>query len=302
MAIKQITIIGTGMIGGSFALALKKRGWMGRIVGCDRETVLRQARRRKAIDVGVGEPERAVAGSQVVVLATPIFGILDLMERLAPAVEPDALLTDVGSTKREIVARAQAVFGKEAAQRFLPGHPMAGKERGGFQDADGDLFQGAAWVVTPLAGQKVGPGRSDEFLKLVKRTQARVVEMEAERHDRLMAWISHLPQMMATALGASLAEEFGGARDLRTVSGRQVREMTRTAASSYSVWRDIVWTNADNLGQALERLEQRLAHLRENLRSPALREEFARANSFRKGGGRRGKAERGVPRAYHHEG
>jgi prephenate dehydrogenase len=282
MAIKQITILGTGMIGGSFALALKKRGWKGRIVGCDREAVLRQARRRKAIDGGASDPQKAIAGSQVVVLATPIFGILDLMERLAPALEPGALVTDVGSTKREIVARAQAVFGKEAARRFLPGHPMTGKERGGFQDADPDLFQGAAWMVTPLAGQKTGSGRIAEYLKLVRRVGARAVEIEVERHDLLMAWISHLPQMMAIALGASLVDEFGAARDLRTASGRQVREMTRTAASAYGVWRDIVWTNADNLSVALQRLEQRLGHLRENLKSPALREEFARANSFKK--------------------
>lgn len=282
MAIRQITIIGTGMIGGSLALALKKRGWKGRIVGCDREAVLRKARRRGAIDAGTSDQQKAIAGSQVVVLATPIFGILDFLERVGPTVPPETLITDVGSTKREIVARARAVFGKDAARRFLPGHPMAGKERGGFDDADVELFQGAAWMVTPLPGQKIGSGRAGEFLKLVKRAGARVVEIEAERHDLLMAWISHLPQMMAIALGASLVDEFGDARDLRTASGRQVREMTRTAASAYGVWRDIVWTNADNLDAALQRLEQRLGHLRENLKSPALREEFARANSFRK--------------------
>jgi prephenate dehydrogenase len=281
-SIKQITIVGTGMIGGSFGLALKRCGWVGRIVGCDREAVLRRARRRGAIDAGVSDPRRAVAGSQVVMLATPIFGILDLMERLAPALDPDALLTDVGSTKREVVARAQAVFGEKAAERFLPGHPMAGKEHGGIENAEARLFEGAAWAVTPLAGQELKSGRTGEFLNLVKRTGARAVEMEAERHDRVMAWISHLPQMLATALGASLAEEFGEARDLRAVSGRQVREMTRTAASPYSVWRDIVWTNADNLSEALARLEQRLGYLRENLKSPALREEFARANSLKR--------------------
>jgi len=280
--IKQITIVGTGLIGGSFALALKRSGWVGRIVGCDREAVLRQAKRRRAIDAGASDPGRAIAGSQVVVLATPIFGILDLMGRLAPALEPDALLTDVGSTKRAIVTRAHALFGAAAARRFLPGHPMAGKELGGIANADARLFEGAAWTVTPLPRQRLGSGRIGEYLGLVKRAGAHVVEMDAARHDRLMAWLSHLPQMLAVALGASLVEEFGGARDLRRVSGRQVREMTRTAASPYSVWRDIVWTNADHLSEALHRLEQRLGHLRENLKSPALREEFARANSLGK--------------------
>jgi len=251
-------------------------------VGCDSEAVLRQAKRRRAIDAGASDPLRAIAGSQVVALATPIFSTLDLMERLAPALAPEVLLTDVGSTKRAIVRRAQAVFGQEAARRFLPAHPMAGKERGGIANAEAGLFEGAAWTVTPFPRQRLGSGRIGEYLGLVKRTGAHVVEMDAARHDRLMAWLSHLPQMLAVALGASLVDEFGEARDLRKVSGRQVREMTRTAASSYGIWRDIVWTNADNLGQALERLEQRLAHLRENLKSPALREEFARANSFRR--------------------
>lgn len=282
MAIQQITIVGTGLIGGSFALALKKSGWRGRIVGCDREAVLRQARRRKAINAGVTDARQACAGSQVVVLATPVGGILDFLERLGPAVAKETLITDVGSTKQEIVARAQGVLGAEAARRFLGGHPLAGKERGGIENADADLFRGAAWAVTPLPGQKLGAGRAREFLKLVKRMGARVVELEAGRHDRLMAWMSHLPQMMSTALAALLEEEFGGDPDLKKLAGRTFAETTRLAASSYSVWRDIVMTNSQNLGRALQRLEQQLAYLRENLMTPALREEFERANSFKK--------------------
>src|SRR5512140_3585069 len=135
---QQITIIGTGLIGGSLALALKKRGFGGRIVGCDRAAVLAQAKKLGAIDAGIDDPQQASQGSDVVVLATPVGGIIDLLERLGPVLPPETLLTDVGSTKSEIVARARHVFGDRAAHRYLPGHPMAGKEFGGIVHADPD--------------------------------------------------------------------------------------------------------------------------------------------------------------------
>ena len=139
--IQQITIIGTGLIGGSFALAVKKHGFAGRIVGCDREPVLAQAKKAGVIDEAVADPVQASRGSQVVLLASPVGAILDLIERIGPTLGENALLTDVGSTKAEVAARAQSVFGPNAATtRFLPGHPMAGKERSGIEEADADLF------------------------------------------------------------------------------------------------------------------------------------------------------------------
>jgi prephenate dehydrogenase len=280
MPIHQVTIVGTGLIGGSFALALKKRGFTGRILGCDREPVLARAKAAGAIDECVPGPEQAARGSQIVLLATPVGAILDLIERIGPTLARGTLLTDVGSTKTDVAARAQAVLGARAATRFLPGHPMAGKERSGIEQADGDLFANAAWLVTPLPGQNIEAGISGEFLELVRGIGARVIALDLARHDRLCAWISHLPQMLSTALAASVLDELGNDPELLAVGGRALREMTRIAASPYSMWRDIALTNTKNIEEALSRLEQRLAHIRENLRTPELKAEFERGNRF----------------------
>jgi prephenate dehydrogenase len=279
---RQITILGTGLIGGSLALALKKRGFTGRIAGCDRASVLAQAEARGMIDFGNPDPAEACRGSDVVVLATPVGAIIDLLERLGPLLPPETLLTDVGSTKTEIVARASDIFGERAAERFLAGHPMAGKENSGVQQADADLFAGAVWLFSPMPGQNIRRGRADDYLRWVERLGARVIEMDAERQDRLCAWVSHLPQMLATALAATLEEKFGSDPDLQAIGGRALREMTRLARSPYSMWRDIALTNTANIQEALLRLEQRLAHLREHLRTRELEAEFESARRFRK--------------------
>ena len=280
--IQQITIVGTGLIGGSFALALKKHEFAGRIVGCDRESVLARAKVAGAIDEGIADPAQATRSSQIVLLATPVGAILDLIERIGPTLGEGTLLTDVGSTKSEIAARAQAVFGSNAATRFLPGHPMAGKERSGIERADADLFENAVWLVTPLPGQDVEAGLSGEFLELVRGIGARVMALDLARHDRLCAWISHLPQMLATALAATVVDELGDDPELLAIGGRALREMTRIASSPYSMWRDIALTNSRNIDEALAQLEQRLAHIRENLRTPELKAEFERGNQFRR--------------------
>ncbi len=281
MSIRQITIIGTGLIGGSLALALKKRKYAGRIIGCDRAPVLERAQEIGAIDVGATNPADAIRGSAIIVLATPVVSIIDLIERLGPALPAKTLLTDVGSTKAEVANRAQRVFGKAVAQRFLAGHPMAGKEQSGVEFADADLFQGAAWFVAPFPGQDIYGGLSGEFLEWVEKIGARIANLPAQEHDQLCAWISHLPQMIATALAASLVDEFGPA-PLLEAGGRALREMTRISSSPYSMWRDIAITNKKNIGDALLKLEQRLAHIRENLDSRELAAEFERAHQLRK--------------------
>jgi prephenate dehydrogenase len=281
MSIRQITIIGNGLIGGSLGLALKKHKFTGRIVGSDRAPVLERAQEKGAIDTGYTDPVEAAHGSDVVVLATPVIAIIDLIERLGPGLSGNRLLTDVGSTKAEVVGRAAEVLGKAAGQRFLAGHPMAGKEQAGVEFADAGLFQGAAWFVTPLRGQDIYRGLSGEFLEWVEKMGARIASLDAVEHDRLCAWISHLPQMMSTALAASLVDEFGGA-PLLEAGGRALREMTRISSSPYSMWRDIAITNKKNIADALLKLEQRLAHIRENLDSRELAAEFERARELKK--------------------
>ncbi len=289
---KQVTIIGTGLIGGSLALALKQHRIVERVIGCDRPPVLEEARQRHAIDEGREDPRQACQGSDVVVLATPVGGIIDLIERLGPVLPPTTLLTDVGSTKEKIVDRARAVFGDQAADRFLPGHPMAGKEVGGIEHADAELFREAVWIFTPAVAtggtSKIpkyrppkGQHRDKQYRDAVAALGAKVIEMDPARHDRLCAWISHLPQFLSTTLAAALEKEFGDDPDIHAIGGRALKEMTRLATSPYSMWRDIAITNEDNIQQALHRLEQRLAYLRENLRTRDLEKEFDTAKAFR---------------------
>jgi prephenate dehydrogenase len=284
MPIRQITIIGTGHIGGSVALGLKKHRFAGRIIGCDRAPVLERAQKKAVIDEGHTNPGDAIRGSQIIVLATPVSGIIDLIGRLGPALPPRTLLTDVGSTKAEVLERAKAVFKKDTGTRFLAGHPMAGKEQSGVEFADADLFQGAAWFVTPVPGQNVYDGLSGEYLEWVEKIGARIASINAVEHDRLCGWISHLPQMISTALAAALVDEYGEDAPLLEAGGRALREMTRTASSPYSVWRDIALTNKKNIQIALLKLEQHLAHIRENLDTRELAMQFERAHQLRKTG------------------
>jgi prephenate dehydrogenase len=289
MAFKQVTIIGTGLIGGSLGLALKKRQLAGRIIGCDRAPVLERAQDCGAIEAGTTDPADAVRGSDLVVLATPVLAILDLIERIGPALLAKALVTDVGSTKVQVVQRAAKSFGRNAGQRFLAGHPMAGKENAGVEFADADLFEGAAWLFTPLPGQNVHAGQCGEFIHCAEKMGAKIAVVDPADHDRFCAWISHLPQMISTALAAALVDEFGPDAPVLDIGGRALREMTRISGSPYSMWRDIAITNKKNIAHVLQKLEQRLAHIRENLDSRELAAEFERAHQLRKSPPRRNK-------------
>lgn len=284
MPIQQVTIVGTGLIGGSLGLALKQAGFAGSIIGCDKHAVLEIAVRRGAVDHIAADLERAVVGSDVVVLATPVGCILSQMEAIARLVPQTTLITDAGSTKERFVARARELFGDRASERVLPGHPMAGKELGGIEYADAALFRDAVWLIAPVDPEQPYTTRQQEYLELLRSIGARIITMDAERHDRLCAWISHLPQMMATALASALREEFGDDEMITQIGGRALREMTRIAHSPYSMWRDIALTNTANLEDALLRFEQQLTYLRENLRGPELRELFESANRFGKSG------------------
>src|SRR6202044_3204560 len=230
----------------------------------------------------VANPADAVRGSQVVVLATPVLAIVDLIERLGPALPAKTLLTDVGSTKTVVATQALKVFGKNAGRRFLAGHPMAGKEHSGVDYADADLFQNAVWFLTPLPGQNLHEGKFAELTGWIGKIGAHIAMLPPEDHDRLCGWISHLPQMISTALAAALVEEFGEEAPLLAAGGRALQEMTRISASPYSMWRDIAISNKKNLEDALWKLEQHLAHIRENLATRQLAEEFELAHALRK--------------------
>jgi prephenate dehydrogenase len=284
--IDRIAILGTGLLGTSAGLALRAAGFRGSIIGWNRGPEgAKTAEAMGAIDTIAGDPIQAARQSQLVLLAVPIYATLDWMEQLAGVLGSDHLVTDVGSTKSAITAAADRLYNTPERAAFLPGHPMAGKERGGAALADAALFRGAVWMFTDDPSWQ----RSPHATELVKRWRewvaamgSKTLDIEAARHDELAGWVSHLPQFLATALSALLEDEVGDAPELKDVGGRALREMTRLGASPYSMWRDIAHTNTSNVEEALHALEQRLAYLRENLRTPGLRDEFDQANKFRR--------------------
>jgi prephenate dehydrogenase len=288
--IERVTILGTGLIGASIGMALKQAGFTGEIVGWDksREELLVALDRGALTDVA-DDPEEAAYESDVIVLATPVMGILDWMERLAPYIAVNQLVTDVGSTKREIAEAALRLYpdrGPDATYknaRVLPGHPMAGKESGGAALAEAALFQNATWLFTPIY-DSVDP-LEQEWREWVAKFGARILDLDAARHDEICAWVSHLPQMLSTALAALLQETFGAdtksSEEIAAIGGRALRETTRLGTSPYSMWRDVALSNTEPIAATLFALEQRLAHVRENLRTPELKEQFRRANEFR---------------------
>ncbi len=275
----SVVIVGTGLIGASIGLALRETGFAGRITGIDASgDELMTAQQIGAIDVAARSPEEhraAIAEADVIVLAVPVLAILQWMQSVAPQLRGDQLVTDAGSTKVEIVRAAQKLM----PDNFLPGHPMAGKESGGAALAEASLFRNATWIFTPL--HDTTPLEA-EWRSWVQKFGANLLDMDAERHDEICAWVSHMPQMVSTAMSAMLEDRFGDSPELRAIGGRALREMTRLGSSPFSMWRDIAHTNQQPIAETLLMLEQRLQHLRENLKTPELREEFARANAFRK--------------------
>jgi prephenate dehydrogenase len=285
--IERIAILGTGLLGASAGLALRGAGYGGTISGWNRSPEQAHlALTMGAIDSVADDPIEMARASQVVLLATPVYAILDWMEQLAGVLGPNHLITDVGSTKTQITGAADRLFNRTGRAAFLPGHPMAGKERGGAALADATLFRGAVWLFTDDPQWK----RDAESVELIRAWRewvaamgAKIIDLNAERHDELVAWVSHLPQFVATGLSALLEDAVGEAPELKDVGGRGLREMTRLGASPFSMWRDIAHTNSAAIEAALLALEQRLAHIRENLRTPELRDEFDKANRFRSG-------------------
>ncbi|SDG03152.1 prephenate dehydrogenase [Terriglobus roseus] len=276
---KSVLIIGTGLIGASVGLALREAGFTGSIAGIDASgDELKAAEASGAIDRAARSPEEhraAIATADVIVLAVPVMAVLQWMQGIAPQLRPGQLVTDAGSTKSEIVGAAERLM----PDNFLPGHPMAGKESGGAALAEASLFRGATWIFTPM--HEATPVEV-EWRGWVEKFGAKLLDMDAARHDEICAWVSHMPQMVSTAMSAMLEDKFGDSPELRAIGGRALREMTRLGSSPFSMWRDIAHTNQENIAETLLTLEQRLQHLRENLKTPELREEFGRANAFRR--------------------
>jgi prephenate dehydrogenase len=268
---KSVAIIGTGLIGASFGLALRQTGFGGPIIGVSSERAIADAKAIGAIDRGAPLAE-AVADADLIFLSQTIGRILDTIRHLDPLVRPEALVTDAGSTKCEIVDVA-----RQSIRRclFLGGHPMAGKEKRGADQADGGLFRGRTWVLTPDEPAELETAAARSFRSWLDRIGTRITILDADEHDRVVALTSHLPQLASTALAATVSDRLGAAPGLQ-VAGPGLEDMTRLSLGSYELWRDIVATNTEHIERALAVYIQKLEHMRENLRTRQLQEEFER--------------------------
>jgi prephenate dehydrogenase len=267
---KAVAVIGTGLIGASFGLALKSAGFAGHIFGVSSPAAAEAALAAGAID-SIATREQAVPQADLVYLAQPISRIIHTLRHLDPLVQPGALITDAGSTKQAIVYAAQTSIRR---CQFLGGHPMAGKETRGAHAAEAGLFRDRPYILTP------GELETEPALQLrswLTKIGARIVILGADEHDRLVAFSSHLPQLASTALASAIAEVSPGSA---RVAGPGLIDSTRLALSSYELWRDIVSTNHEPIVEALSAYIVKLEHLRENLRSRELQQEFEAASAF----------------------
>lgn len=272
---ETVAIVGVGLIGGSFGLALKQAGFAGKIVGVSAPGTLERALERGAIDEGL-PLEQALRRADLVYLSQPIGRILETLASLEPWLRPGSLVTDAGSTKGQIVEQGRRSIRRS---QFLGGHPLAGKEKRGVQEADADLFQGRTYVLTPGDPSELETAPAREFIHWAKAIGAVPLSLSPEEHDRIVALTSHLPQLLATALASTLAGRLGPAEHLQ-VAGPGLRDTIRLAGSPYEIWGDILRTNAGEIEAALAAYIGKLEDLRSHLSSERMGQEFHQANEF----------------------
>jgi prephenate dehydrogenase len=271
---RSAVIVGVGLIGGSLALALR-RAWPGlRIGGVDRGDALAAARYLVAFDA-LGRDAAAMGPADLIVLAAPVQQNIAVLEALGRDLTQPTLVTDVGSTKRAIAVAAAAL---PAHLSFVGGHPLAGAARGGLELARADLFAGRPWLLTPTASTRSAVDLQ-RLTRCLEAIDAKPMVVDADEHDRLLAWLSHLPQLAASALMHTVGQAAGPHIDL---AGPGLADTTRLASSPASIWQDICLTNADHIRESLDALIASLTTLRDGLTDEGtVGELFASAQEWR---------------------
>ena len=257
----RVTVVGLGLLGGSLLQALSEKGFRASLQGVSAPETVAAAKKAGLIERGWGYDEVDLwkAGSDLVVLATPIDRIEELLRALAasPARFPEgAVVTDVGSTKRRVCELGRSLSFGAPEPLFVGGHPMAGSEKHGFEARDGSLFESALWLLCPPEGR---PDVPDALAAVIDAVGARRVVLDPAEHDRHVAWVSHLPQSLSTALAAAVGRH---SPESVAFSGQGFRDMRRLAESSFPMWQGIFRTNAEALGDALDRAAEALAEFR----------------------------------------
>ena len=260
--IPRLTVIGVGLIGGSLALALKQAGAVGEVVGCGRgRPNLEKALELGIIDRYARDPAEAVAGADLVFLATPVRTFAGLVRELLPGLRPGAVLTDGGSVKEAVAAAVEPLLPEEI--QFVPGHPIAGTENSGAEAAFATLYRGRRCILTPT--ERTTPGALQLVEEMWRQAGSDVVRMSLRKHDRVLAAISHLPHMVAYALVNAVGSYDHYEENILEYSAGGFRDFTRIASSDPTMWRDIALTNADALLEMVEQFEGFLGELKADI-------------------------------------
>lgn len=269
---QTVAIVGLGLIGGSFGLALRKAGFTGDLLG-----VSEPAYASIALEIGaitkISTLDEICRQADLIYLAQPVAGILKTLEEIGPHARQECLITDAGSTKRVICEQAIRTVRNAS---FLGGHPMAGKEKRGIQQAEQDLFNGRTYVLTRIS--ECQP-KGEETLKFwLERMGASILFMTPDEHDEVVAYTSHLPQLLSTTLANTVCSQ--SEKQLPTVFGTGLLDMTRLAVSSADLWTSILETNHDKVSEAIEAFEEELLLLKQSLQQKKFQSNLNRASMF----------------------
>jgi prephenate dehydrogenase len=260
----QLGIIGCGLMGGSFALALKRGGLVKRVIGYSKSpSTTERARKMGVIDVAAESALLAVSGSDIVLLSVPVAATEASLRAIRHLVEPGVLVMDVGSTKRDVVDAARRVLHERIAS-FVPAHPIAGKEASGIQHADAALYSGRQVILTPLP--QTAPELLQKATDVWSAIGAQVLRMSPENHDAAFAAVSHLPHLLAFAYFSAVVNQPAG-RDFLSLAGPGFRDFTRIAASNPEMWRDVLMANREEVLKQSQRFRHTLDALEHVMRS-----------------------------------
>ena len=279
----QLGLIGCGLMGGSFALALKRAGLVKRVIGYSKSpSTTERARKLGVIDVAAESALLAVSGSDIVLIAVPVAATEATFKAIRHLVEPGVLFMDVGSTKRDVVDAARRVL-KERVPSFVPAHPIAGKEVAGIQNADASLYSGRQVILTPIP--QTSPELVQKATDVWSAIGAQVLKMTADNHDAAFAAVSHLPHLLAFAYFNAIVQQPAG-RDFLSLAGPGFRDFTRIAAGDPAVWRDILMSNREEILKQAMRFRHTLDAIEHVMRSgnvEALEDLIRKASEARAG-------------------
>lgn len=278
---KKITIIGVGLIGGSLGLALKEKNPNFKIVGIDKQEIIEKAIARGAIDEGTINLEEGIKEADIIIIATPVKTILNILTQINPFLKKGCLVTDTGSTKQQIVQKANKILSKNVF--FIGGHPMAGSEKYGIESADPYLFHNKTYILTPT--HKNNLTTLKKISLLIKMIGAKKLILDPLEHDRIVSAVSHLPQIIAVSLINAIDELAlrGNNNSYFKAVGEGFKDMTRIASSPYKIWEDICDTNQENILEMIQEFKKYLEVMEDKLKNDpnSLKEEFQKASKLR---------------------